>query len=130
MSMKLWNLTIICWKRGGLEPPSTPLGTLLGQELKSCESWSQTTINQPTILHQRGDRILRKALPGVNFTNILRAAFTHKNPKSSKKTVKSSSVLRFWDLRIKTEHKHVDEIDPKSQCYTKLCFYSFSKSHY
>ena len=35
---------------------------------------------------------------GVNFTNILRAAFTHADPKSAKKTVKLSSFLCFWDL--------------------------------
>ena len=35
---------------------------------------------------------------GVNFTIILRAAFTRADPKSTKKTVKSSSFLRLWDL--------------------------------
>ena len=35
-------------------------------------------------------------LPGVNFTNFIRAAFKHADPKSAKKTVKLSS---FWDLR-------------------------------
>ena len=35
---------------------------------------------------------------GVNFNSILRAAFTHADPKSAKKTVKLSSFLRFWDL--------------------------------
>ena len=34
----------------------------------------------------------------VKFTNILRAAFTHADPKSAKKSVKLSSFLRFWDL--------------------------------
>ena len=38
----------------------------------------------------------------VNFTNILRAAFTHTVPKSAKKTVNSSSFLRFWNLRRKS----------------------------
>ena len=35
---------------------------------------------------------------GFNFTIILRAAFTWADPKSSQKTVKSSSFLPFWDL--------------------------------
>ena len=35
----------------------------------------------------------------VNFTNVLCAAFTLEDPKSAKKTVKLSSLLRFWDLR-------------------------------
>ena len=29
ISTKVWNLKIICWKRGVFKPPSTPLGTLL-----------------------------------------------------------------------------------------------------
>ena len=37
---------------------------------------------------------------GVNFTNILQAAFTPADPKSKKKTVKSSSFLLFWDLHM------------------------------
>ena len=36
--------------------------------------------------------------PCVSFTNILSAAFTHADFKSAKKTVTSSSFLRFWDL--------------------------------
>ena len=36
----------------------------------------------------------------VNFTNILQAAFTHADPNSAKKTVKSRSFLRFWDLHM------------------------------
>ena len=35
---------------------------------------------------------------GVNFTNILRAAFMRPDPKSAKKTVNLSSFLRFQDL--------------------------------
>jgi len=31
-----------------------------------------------------------KLSPGVNFINVLQAAFTHANPKSSKKTAKLS----------------------------------------
>ena len=37
---------------------------------------------------------------GVNFTNILHTAFTCADPKSTKKTVKLSSFLCFWDLRL------------------------------
>ena len=37
---------------------------------------------------------------GVNFTIISQAAFTHTDPKSAKNTVKSSSFLPFWDLRL------------------------------
>ena len=31
------------------------------------------------------------AMPGVNFTNILQAAFMHEDPKRAKKTIKLSS---------------------------------------
>ena len=54
-----------------------------------------------------------KKTSGVNFTNVLQAAFTGADPKSAKKTVKLSSFLGFQDL---CEHKscslNVDEIDP------------------
>ena len=41
---------------------------------------------------------LRDVLYGVNFTTILRAAFTLTDPKSTKKKVISSCFLRFRDL--------------------------------
>ena len=48
---------------------------------------------------------------GVNFTNILRAAFMCSDPKSAKKTVKSNSFLRFKDLLAKKDAcKFVDEM--------------------
>ena len=49
---------------------------------------------------------------GVNFTNILQAAFTHTDPKKcKKKTVKSCRFLRFWDrCGIQAVHKHVDKV--------------------
>ena len=43
--------------------------------------------------------IHRHSLPDVNFTNILRSAFMHKDSKSKKTTVNSSSFLCFWDLQ-------------------------------
>ena len=53
---------------------------------------------QKTLLYEKaGRKMLVKLTPGVNSTNILQAAFTRADPKSAKKTVKSSSV---------------DEIDP------------------
>ena len=52
---------------------------------------------------------------GVNFTNILRAAFTNVDPKSTKKTVNSSSFLCFLgSLGVKAAHKQVDKIDRSS----------------
>ncbi len=37
---------------------------------------------------------------GVNFINILRAAFAHAEPKSVKETVKLLVFLGYWDLRV------------------------------
>ena len=48
---------------------------------------------------------------GVNFTNILRVAFTHTDPKSAKKTVKST-IFFALSGSVKAAHKHVNEIDP------------------
>ena len=52
--------------------------------------------------------------PRVDFTNILRAAFTHTNPKSAKKDsqVKQPFALLGY-VSVKTAYKHVDEIDTK-----------------
>ena len=57
--------------------------------------------------------------PGVNFTIILRAAFTRKDPKSAKKTVNSCSFFWFWDLSaLKAGCKQVDEIDSSFDYYS------------
>jgi len=37
--------------------------------------------------------------PGVNFIDVLRAAFTCADPKSAKNTDNLTVFLRFWDLR-------------------------------
>ena len=49
------------------------------------------------------------------FTNILRAAFTHADPKSAKKDSQLNQLFAlFGSASIKAAHKHVDEIDPWS----------------
>jgi len=40
-----------------------------------------------------------KRRSGVNFTDVLRTAFTLIDPKSAKTTVKLSVILQIWDLR-------------------------------
>ena len=52
---------------------------------------------------------------GVNFINILRAAFTHKDPKIAKKDsqVKQLFVL-LGSACVKALRKHVDVIEPSS----------------
>jgi len=37
-------------------------------------------------------------ISGVNFINILLAAFTHADPKSEKRQSNCQPLLRFWDL--------------------------------
>ena len=53
--------------------------------------------------------------PGVNFTNILRAAFTHADPKSPKKDsqLKQLFVL-LGSAGVKAALKHPDESDPRA----------------
>ena len=50
---------------------------------------------------------------GVNFTNVLQAAFTCPDPKSAKK---DSQVKQLFALlgsaHVKSARKHLDEIDP------------------
>ncbi len=44
-------------------------------------------------------RMLMKSIPGLNFTNVLWAAFAHVDPKSAKKTLMSSLIV-FCAVRI------------------------------
>ena len=62
-----------------------------------------------------------KLRPGVNFTIILQTAFTRPDPKSTRKTVKSSSFFALLGpAGIKAVRKHVDEIDPRKQILWKI----------
>jgi len=50
---------------------------------------------------------------GVNFTNILQAAFSHADPKRKKDTFDLTLFLHFFGFAlVKVACKHVDEIDP------------------
>ncbi len=60
---------------------------------------------------------LMKLSPGVNFNNILRKLFTHVDPKSAKYSQVGSLFASLGSTRAKASHKHVDEIDPRSQSY-------------
>jgi len=55
-------------------------------------------------------KMLVKSTPGVNFINVLFAAFTPVDLKSAKMAVKSSVVLRH--LELKAARKQVGEIEP------------------
>ena len=45
-------------------------------------------------------KTLMKSTPGVNFINVLQAAFVLADPKSVKKTDNLTVFLCFWDLRV------------------------------
>ena len=51
--------------------------------------------------------------PGFNLINILQAAFTRADPKSAKKTVKSSSFLRILgSASVKAAHRMLMKLTP------------------
>ena len=51
--------------------------------------------------------------PGVNFINVLRAAFTHADPESAKKTVKSSSFFALLgSARVKAARRMLMKLNP------------------
>jgi len=53
--------------------------------------------------------------PGVNFINILRAAFTHVYPKSANRNLSIDCLLCFLESAcVKASRKHIGEIDPKN----------------
>ena len=52
-------------------------------------------------------------LPSVNFINVLRAAFTHADPESAKKTVKSSSFFALLgSARVKAARRMLMKLNP------------------
>jgi len=63
-----------------------------------------------TFFVAKGEKAARKMLvkstPGVNFTNILRAAFTTADPKSAKNTLKTSVFFALLGSEsVKAFHK-------------------------
>ena len=48
----------------------------------------------------------------VNFTNILRAAFTSADPKSAKRQSTQAACGLSGSGSVKAACKHIDEIDP------------------
>ena len=71
--------------------------------------------------------MLVKLTTGVNFTNFIHVAFTCKDSKSPKNTVKSRSFLRFRDFwGIKAVRKHVDKIDPWLLPHIYACIFHIS----
>ena len=57
--------------------------------------------------------MLMKSTPGVDFTNILHAAFTCTDPKSAKKDSQAKQLFALsGSVRVKAGRKHIEEIDP------------------
>ena len=70
--------------------------------LFDSSSWDQKLGNLffslfPLSYFQHSMKRMKETL-GVNFTNVLWAAFKRADPKSTKKTVNLISFLCFWDL--------------------------------
>ena len=58
-------------------------------------------------------KMLVKLTPGVNFTNVLQAAFTSADPKSTKKTVKLSSFIALLGFaHVKAAHRMLVKLTP------------------
>jgi len=61
-----------------------------------------------------------KILPsGVNFTNVLLAAFTHVDPKPTDTVELDSLLMLLGSACVKAAHKHVGEIKPR-ELFTDL----------
>ena len=58
--------------------------------------------------------------PGVNFTNILHAAFMLADPKSAIKDSQLKQLFTYLgSASVKALGKHVDEIDPKATFFSE-----------
>jgi len=63
--------------------------------------------------------MLVKLTTGVNFTNIIRAAFALEDPKRAKRHWWHECLfVLLWSSRIKASSKHVVEIDPRFRILT------------
>jgi len=63
------------------------------------------------LLYEKGEsKMLMKWIPGVNFTNILGAAFMYADSKSAKNT----DGLTVFFAPLGSAHVNVGEIDPQS----------------
>ena len=91
------------------------------EKLKKLDEHESIVIKAP-------HKLLVKWSPDVNFINVLQAAFTHADPKRTKKTVKSGSFFVLsGSVCVKATHKHVDEIKPRwVALYTSVPRYSGS----
>jgi len=70
-------------------------------ELFICLQSSICNILAKENCHKKAARkmLVKSMIAGVNFTNILRAAFMLAHPKSTKNAVKLSVFFALWDLR-------------------------------
>ena len=67
-------------------------------------------------LKQLPTKSRREPVAGVNFTNILQAAFTPADPKSAKKTVKFSSFIALLgSARVKAARRMLVKLPPGAE---------------
>ena len=61
-------------------------------------------------------KMMIKLTSGLNFINVLRADFTHADPKSAKKTVKSSSFFALsGSASIKAARRMLVKLTPENE---------------
>ena len=70
---------------------------------------SQTKFEEKYLFTNKRKRV------GVNFTNILRAAFTCGDPKSAKRQSTQAAFCTFGIFERKSCREHIDEIDPRRE---------------
>jgi len=58
--------------------------------------------------------------PRINFINVLRAAFTHTEPKIVKRYWDLTEFLHFWELHVEAARKYVGEIDHWLQPFVEV----------
>jgi len=68
-----------------------------------------------SLLVKAASKMLVKLTLGLNFINILQAAFMHADSKSAEKAVKLSVFFTLLgSIHMKALRKHVGEIEPRS----------------
>ena len=72
--------------------------------------------------------LVKLTTPMVNFTNVLRAAFTRADPKSTKKTVKLSSFFALLgSARVKAARKMLVKLTTPRRCGKDYFCFSFGQ---
>ena len=90
---------------------------------RSCDWWNWSGVSDQMIERCNNfvrldifeiEFIPRDERPGVNFNNVLKAAFTHADPKNAKKTVKLSSFIALLgSVGVKAARRTLVKLTPE-----------------